>query len=351
MAKDPSKDARSRALKRARTPVTYSKRTGTGTFLVTSTPTSPSWDTVVSENLPGGEITFSSGVFTVASAGYYRFGAYLTVNSTAQRAQAVAEVYIDGVAVGDQRSGSYIRNAGAAYDWWALEVSPEVFSLSAGQTIEVRVGNVTGASYGYAGTQGIACHEDKSRCWLERISAGQKGDPGPSVPVGSTAPSSPSQGDLWFDSSTDVHELFAYDATRSKWLGANSWCVDYGRSDTIGSGVGHWARLSGNRDSDISPGAENAFRVPYDCTVVGWSWSTSTNTTGWTHRIGKYDDSAGTGNGALYTHAPSGSYDDFTELDLDLDFDQGDLVGISAISGTASIVKQNYSLVIRRRTS
>lgn len=164
-----------------------------------------------------------------------------------------------------------------------------------------------------------------------------------------TAPTNTSL--FWYDTSTDVNELFVYDTTRSKWLGVNSWCVDYGRNDTIGSGVGHWAKLSGNRESNINPGAENAFRVPYDCTVVGWSWSTSANTTGWTHRVGKYDDSAGTGSGALYSHAPSGSYDDFTELDLDLDFDQGDLVGLSAISGTASIVKQNYSLVIRRRTS
>jgi len=166
-------------------PVCYMKRSGTSSaaglhgrsFLVTAnTPTSPGWDNLLEEvGNEDGHISFSNGVFTVNTDGQYRLGAYVTTESQNQRAQIVAEIYINGVGEGDQRGASYIRSP-SVYRWWCTELSPEVFNLSAGDTIEIRLYQVkatstsySASSYAAGGTFTIYCHEDKSRIWLERL--------------------------------------------------------------------------------------------------------------------------------------------------------------------------------------
>lgn len=172
-------------------PVTYVKRTGPlgslstsgrSFFVTAASPTAPDLSVVVDENNVGGDISYSSGVFTVNTSGDYRLGGYFTIESTAQRAQAVAEVYVNGVAQGDQRGASYIRTP-SVYTYWAIEVAPEIYSLSAGDTIEIRLYQVRGANYQAGGTLAIYCHEDKSRIWLEKLGAGPRGATGPSAEV------------------------------------------------------------------------------------------------------------------------------------------------------------------------
>ena len=168
----------------------YMKRTGTGSTALTQTASASSpqlltFGTLVEGNTPNSEITFSGGQFTVADAGYYRIGGYLTLYSeTGQRAQAMAEIFVDGTGTGDQRGCAYVRNTGDAYDWWAIEIAPEVFSLTANQTIDIRVGKVDGATYQYSGNLTMSIEEDKSRIWLERVDAGEKGDTGATGPAG-----------------------------------------------------------------------------------------------------------------------------------------------------------------------
>lgn len=168
----------------------YMKRTGTGSTALTqgtsaSNPTALSFPTLVEGNTPNNEITFSSGAFTVADAGHYRIGAYLTLYSAAgQRAQAMAEIFVNGTGTGDQRGCAYIRNTGDAFDWWAIEIAPEIFELSANDTIEIRVGKVDGANYHFSGNLTMSIEEDKSRIWLERVDAGEKGDTGATGPAG-----------------------------------------------------------------------------------------------------------------------------------------------------------------------
>ena len=174
-----------------------------------------------------------------------------------------------------------------------------------------------------------------------------------SYTVGTTAPTSPSEGDLWYDTTTDVDELFAYDSGRGKWLGVNSFCINAGRTGTIGSNVGHYGIMD-NREMNTAVGTKRGFQVPFDCTVVGWAWSAGTDTSGFMHRLAKYDDSAGTSTTNIHTYSPAGVYDNWEQLNLDIDYDQRDIIGYSAIvasSPTGTIVNQNLTIVIKRRTS
>ena len=171
--------------------------------------------------------------------------------------------------------------------------------------------------------------------------------------VGTTAPTSPSEGDLWYDTTTDVDELFAYDSGRGKWLGVNSFCINAGRTGTIGSNVGHYGIMD-NREMNTAVGTKRGFQVPFDCTVVGWAWSAGTDTSGFMHRLAKYDDSAGTSTTNIHTYSPAGVYDNWEQLNLDIDYDQRDIIGYSAIvasSPTGTIVNQNLTIIIKRRTS
>lgn len=150
------------------TPV-WMKRTGSASFAVTSTPTSPAWATELDAVNTSGEITFSAGVFTVTNAGTFRFGGYICAESAAQRPQFVCEVYVNGTGTGDQRGGAYIRNSGISYDHWTVEVATEPFDLAASDTIELRVGQVTGPTYGYGGSATVTAYETRSRVWIEKV--------------------------------------------------------------------------------------------------------------------------------------------------------------------------------------
>jgi len=148
----------------------FNKLIGLSTQAVTSTLTAITWDS--SADSVGDDVTFS-GIsptkLTAVETGTYKVGGYAAVVSAAQRAQAALEIIIDGTPTGLQRSGSYIRNAGTAYDYWTLEVANTPFSLTAGQEVELGIGQVTGATYGYSGALTINCDRSKSEFWLERV--------------------------------------------------------------------------------------------------------------------------------------------------------------------------------------
>ena len=117
-------------------------------------------------------MTFDGGNptrLTAQSDGVYKVGGYLTIQSAAQRAQAASEILVNGTATGLQRSGSYVRNSGSSYDYWTLEVSSTPFNLSANDYVELGVGQVSGATYGYAGALTINLDRSVSEFWLERV--------------------------------------------------------------------------------------------------------------------------------------------------------------------------------------
>ena len=148
----------------------YNRVTGTATQSVTSTLTGITWDS--SSASSGTDVTFSLANptrLTVASSGVYRVGGYASIESAAQRVQASAELIVNGTPTGLQRSGCYVRNSGFSYSYWALELAATPMTLTAGDYVELGVGQVTGTVYGYDGTKVINCHSSKSEFWLERV--------------------------------------------------------------------------------------------------------------------------------------------------------------------------------------
>jgi len=145
---------------------------------ITITPKIIPWDTLDEDNT-NADISYNgSNQFVVAEDGDYRFGGFACMYSASQRAQVVVEIYINGTPTGFQRGGSYIRNTGLAYDYWTIEFATEPFSLVNGDTVELRAGTVTGATYGYGSGPSVTLKGDKSKVWFERIGTGEKGDTG-----------------------------------------------------------------------------------------------------------------------------------------------------------------------------
>lgn len=165
-------DAAAVALNTAKVGAVYSfnKIIGTGTQAVTSTLAAITWS--ASTGSVGSDVSYSGANptrLTAVSAGIYKVAGYATIQSTAQRAQAAVEIIINGTATGLQRSGSYIRNSGTGYDYWTMDVSSTPFTLAASDYVELAVGQVTGATYGYAGGLAINCDRAKSEFWIERV--------------------------------------------------------------------------------------------------------------------------------------------------------------------------------------
>ena len=148
----------------------FNRLIGATTQAVTSTLTAITWDS--SDDSSGSDVTFSGANptrLTAVSAGVYKIGGYVTIQSTGARAQTAIEIMINGTPTGLQRSGTYLRNSGASYDYWAMELSSTPFTLSASDYVELGVGQVTGATYGYAGALTITCERTRSEFCLERV--------------------------------------------------------------------------------------------------------------------------------------------------------------------------------------
>ena len=149
----------------------FLKRGSTSTATAAPTLVIP-WDAADS-NL-GTDITWSSGNntrFTIATTGTYRVGGYLTYQSGSQRTQAVIDILINGVSTGDYRSSSYVRNSGTSWDYWAMELSPEPFNLTAGDYVELALVRTSGAggTYGTGGSNTVTFRGQSSKFWIERV--------------------------------------------------------------------------------------------------------------------------------------------------------------------------------------
>lgn len=149
----------------------YRKRSSTNTGTASPTLIIP-WQTDLGSF--GADVTFDGANntrLTAASDGVYKVGGFLTYSSTTQRGQASAEILINGTPEGVFRGGSYVRNSGSSWDYWAIEIAPEPFTLSAGDYIELRLVRTSGANANYAtgGTGAITHRGTASRFWIERM--------------------------------------------------------------------------------------------------------------------------------------------------------------------------------------
>ena len=147
------------------------KRTSTSSQAITSTLTAIEWDSVKLSS--GSDISFDqadSTRITIEADGIYSIGAYITTSdAVGQRTQHAIEIHVNGVAVSDFRGSGYIRNSGASWDWWIMEIAAEPYLLEADDYIEIFIAQVAGTSYTTGGTatndvlDGI-----HSRVWVEK---------------------------------------------------------------------------------------------------------------------------------------------------------------------------------------
>lgn len=167
------------------------------------------------------------------------------------------------------------------------------------------------------------------------------------VAVGSTAPVSPSGGDLWYHS-TD-QEMYAYDSSRSKWLSVTTYEAHFGQGGTLTSN--HYMRGPGG--FDYNTGGENGHPMRYNTTVIAaWGSAASGGTSGWNHRIMRWDDSAGA-NGVAASYAPSGTYTRWQKTDFNVDYDTNDLLALNMFDLGSATGVSNHTAVIayKRRAS
>lgn len=152
------------------TPASFIKQTGSSTLGLTSSYVNVD----LSVNLisaSSGDMSYSSGVFTVSEAGNYEFGGFVAINNSIdERAAALLQIFVDGVATGFVQSDVYFRNAGGSMQDWTMKFADEPFALTAGQTIEVRV-------RAYAAHTNTLLLRHLSQYWLKRMSgdAGAQG--------------------------------------------------------------------------------------------------------------------------------------------------------------------------------
>jgi len=87
------------------------------------------------------------------------------------------------------------------------------------------------------------------------------------IEQGTTAPSSPKEGDLWFD--TDLDMWFFYDSTRSKWLSVESAMIQVGKFGNTAAGS-YFHGVDG-----ITLSATDGYHALFDGTVVGFGYTRS----------------------------------------------------------------------------
>ena len=168
------------------------------------------------------------------------------------------------------------------------------------------------------------------------------------VTVGSTAPVSPSGGDLWYH--TTDQEMYAYDSSRSKWLSVNTYEAHFGQGGSLTTN--HYMKGPGNFEYNTGGASPGGYPLRYDATVVAAWGSVANGTSGWNHRIMKYDDSAA-GNVVAATYAPSGTYTRWDKQDFDLDYDVSDLLALNMqnTGGATTATNHTATIAYKRRPS
>lgn len=162
------------------------------------------------------------------------------------------------------------------------------------------------------------------------------------VHVGASAPSNTSR--LWLHSTDKC--MYYYDSTYSEWLETTEHTITFNLVNLITSGTGHYLAV-GSTSSATSN--KRGWPAPYNLKITGIDWRNELDTTGWTHRIAFYDESAASEVSAAYSNSPGGTYRKFSDDGLDVDVDEEDSIGMVGVSGTSNLQYQTCTLTYRRR--
>ena len=169
-----------------------------------------------------------------------------------------------------------------------------------------------------------------------------------SIFVGATTPTSTTNGDLWYH--TTDQELYAYDSTRSKWLSVNTYEAHFGRGGTLTTS--HYLRGPGNFEYNTGGASPGGYPLRYNVTVIAAWGNAAGGTSGWNHRIMKYDDSAA-GNVVAAVYSPAGTYTGWDKQDFNLDYDVSDLLALNMQNtGSATSITNHVATIgYKRRPS
>lgn len=170
----------------------------------------------------------------------------------------------------------------------------------------------------------------------------------PALVASGTTP--PSISKLWFNTTDNV--IYYYDASRTQWLSTTEHILDVGLNNS--SHTGNSIMAQGGGTSMLVTSSDRGFPVPFACTVTGWTWRTGAATDNRILRLTIYDSSASSTNTSHYAVTPADGWEEFAEGDLNVEYDESDLLGIVAYleSGmTDPMVYPRCTVTYRRRPS
>jgi hypothetical protein len=156
-----------------------------------------------SDGTHGGGSEYTTGVTTNGTAG--SAGAYVQIAIT----NATPTLYYYCVNHGGMGAGTVVGNFSGAYS--DLTGAPSIPSAYTDSAVDTHL-NTSSATTGQ-----ILSWNGTDYAWIDAAAGG-----GSSVSVSSTAPSSPSEGDLWFDEDDLVMYVWYTDGDSSQWIEANS---------------------------------------------------------------------------------------------------------------------------------
>ena len=149
------------------------KRSSTSVAVISGTAVALTVDVEV---IPGVDLSYSGGNntrITSDKSGTFWVGGYITVKSpTNARLQHAVEIKVNGLTVGFNRTSSYIRNSGASWDWWVLEITNTPIVLAADDYVEFFVKTVSTSVYTGTTVTGSTIEGDKTEVWVVRADFG-----------------------------------------------------------------------------------------------------------------------------------------------------------------------------------
>lgn len=124
-----------------------------------------------------------------------------------------------------------------------------------------------------------------------------------------------SDGGRYYDTGLDMEMV--YDATRAKWLSVESVMMYFGRNGNVNAGV-YYRTINGKAYS-----ATNGFYAAWDGTIVGLGW-TKDDTNSTSFEV--------TQDGTTISTVADGANTSGSDISLNDDFTQGDILGVRNIS-------------------
>lgn len=125
------------------------------------------WDTIELSNTDS--INWDAGDatrITILEDGIYEVGGHITYTSSVANGDAAIRVDINGVAGNFSGTGDI---SASGWDYWILDLSDEPYLLQEGDFIEISIGYVTGASFGFGANANVSLAGLNTEIWVKKV--------------------------------------------------------------------------------------------------------------------------------------------------------------------------------------